>query len=69
MRILRPATKWGRVTLWLGILCLLLWTADSLRSKRGRVGGIYHPGVRLLLPSSWSSAGVTAPCCGGCAID
>jgi sigma-B regulation protein RsbU (phosphoserine phosphatase) len=25
MRILRPATKWGRVTLWLGILCLLLW--------------------------------------------
>jgi sigma-B regulation protein RsbU (phosphoserine phosphatase) len=27
MRILRPATKWGRVTLWLGILSLVLWGA------------------------------------------
>jgi sigma-B regulation protein RsbU (phosphoserine phosphatase) len=36
MRILRPATKWGRVTVWLGIMCLLLWTADLLGS---RVGG------------------------------
>jgi phosphoserine phosphatase RsbU/P len=24
-RILRPTTKWGRVTVWLGVLCLLLW--------------------------------------------
>src|SRR3984957_12855967 len=32
-RILRPATKWGRVTLWLGVLCLLLWAADLLGSK------------------------------------
>jgi phosphoserine phosphatase RsbU/P len=28
MRILRPATKWGRVTLWLGILSLVLWGAS-----------------------------------------
>jgi sigma-B regulation protein RsbU (phosphoserine phosphatase) len=27
-RILRPTTKWGRITVWLGIMCLLLWTAD-----------------------------------------
>jgi phosphoserine phosphatase RsbU/P len=30
MRVLRPTTKWGRVTLWLGILTLLFWTADLL---------------------------------------
>jgi sigma-B regulation protein RsbU (phosphoserine phosphatase) len=35
MRILLPATKWGRVTVWLGILCLLLWTARILGSKVG----------------------------------
>jgi sigma-B regulation protein RsbU (phosphoserine phosphatase) len=35
MRILRPATKWGRVTVWLGILSLLLWTARILGSKVG----------------------------------
>jgi phosphoserine phosphatase RsbU/P len=28
MRILRPTTRLGRVTVWLGGLCLLLWTAD-----------------------------------------
>jgi|CZKF01.1.fsa_nt_gi sigma-B regulation protein RsbU (phosphoserine phosphatase) len=32
-RILRPRTKWGRVTLWSGVLCVLLnvqrWMADS----------------------------------------
>jgi sigma-B regulation protein RsbU (phosphoserine phosphatase) len=28
-RILRPTTKWGRITLWLGIMCLLLWIADA----------------------------------------
>jgi sigma-B regulation protein RsbU (phosphoserine phosphatase) len=33
MRILRPATKWGRVTVWLGILCLLLWTAAIFGAK------------------------------------
>jgi phosphoserine phosphatase RsbU/P len=33
MRILRPATKWGRVTVWLGVMCLLLWTADFLGAK------------------------------------
>jgi phosphoserine phosphatase RsbU/P len=27
LRLLRPATKWGRVTVWLGILTLLAWTA------------------------------------------
>ena len=32
-RILRPSTKWGRFTLWLGILCLLLWTADISGAK------------------------------------
>jgi len=30
MRILRPPSKWGRVTVWLGILCLLLWIATLL---------------------------------------
>ncbi len=35
MRILRPATKWGRVTVWLGILSLLLWTATIFGSKLG----------------------------------
>ena len=35
MRILRPATKWGRVTVWLGILCLLLWTATIFGAKLG----------------------------------
>ena len=29
-RILRPTTKWGRITLWLGITCLLLWIADAV---------------------------------------
>ena len=32
-RILRPTTKWGRFTLWLGILCLLLWAADIFGAK------------------------------------
>ena len=27
-RILRPTTKWGRITVWLGIMCLLLWMVD-----------------------------------------
>jgi len=35
MRILRPATKWGRVTSWLGVMCILLWTADILGSNVG----------------------------------
>ena len=35
MRILRPATKWGRVTVWLGILSLLLWTATLFGAKLG----------------------------------
>ena len=33
MRIVRPTTKWGRITVWLGILCLLLWIADSSERK------------------------------------
>ncbi len=33
MRILRPATKWGDVTVWVGILCVLLWAADFLGAK------------------------------------
>jgi phosphoserine phosphatase RsbU/P len=28
-RIMRPAGKWGRITVWLGVLCLLLWIADA----------------------------------------
>jgi phosphoserine phosphatase RsbU/P len=32
-RIVRPSTKWGRATLWLGVLCLLLWTADLSGAK------------------------------------
>jgi sigma-B regulation protein RsbU (phosphoserine phosphatase) len=35
MRILRPATKWGRVTVWLGVLCLLLWTSTIFGAKVG----------------------------------
>jgi phosphoserine phosphatase RsbU/P len=33
MRILRPATKWARFTVWLGIMCLLLWIATILGAK------------------------------------
>jgi phosphoserine phosphatase RsbU/P len=33
IHVLRPATKWGRVTLWIGILTLLLWIADLLGAK------------------------------------
>jgi sigma-B regulation protein RsbU (phosphoserine phosphatase) len=35
MRILRPATKWGRATVWLGCLSLLLWIATLLGAKLG----------------------------------
>ena len=35
MRILRPVTKWGRATLWLGIVSLVFWTADILGAKMG----------------------------------
>jgi phosphoserine phosphatase RsbU/P len=34
-RILLPATKWGRITVWLGILCVLLWTATLFGAKVG----------------------------------
>src|ERR1700758_1696537 len=34
-RILLPTTKGGRVTVWLGILSLLLWTATILGAKLG----------------------------------
>ncbi len=37
MRTLRPATKVGRITLWLGLLCLVLWTTAAL--PRRQVGG------------------------------
>jgi sigma-B regulation protein RsbU (phosphoserine phosphatase) len=33
MRILRPATKWGRVTVWLGILSVVLWIASAFSTK------------------------------------
>jgi phosphoserine phosphatase RsbU/P len=33
IRILHPATKWGRVTVWSGILSLLLWTARMAGGK------------------------------------
>jgi phosphoserine phosphatase RsbU/P len=36
MRILRPPTRWGRATLWLGLLSLLLWIASIFGA---RVGG------------------------------
>jgi phosphoserine phosphatase RsbU/P len=32
-RILRPGTKWGRVTVWVGGLCLLFWAADLAGAK------------------------------------
>jgi sigma-B regulation protein RsbU (phosphoserine phosphatase) len=32
-RIIRPTTKWGRATLWLGILSFLLWTADLFGAR------------------------------------
>ena len=32
-RTMRPTTKWGRATLWLGILCLLLWSADLFGAR------------------------------------
>src|SRR3984885_9535088 len=35
MRILRPVTKWGRATLWLGIASLVFWTADILGANVG----------------------------------
>jgi sigma-B regulation protein RsbU (phosphoserine phosphatase) len=35
MRLLRPATKWARVTVWLGILGLLLWTVTLFGAKLG----------------------------------
>ena len=36
-RIMRPAGRWGRITAWLGISCLLLWTADAV--PRSNLGG------------------------------
>ena len=36
-RIMRPAGKWGRITVWLGVLCLLLWIADAV--PRSNLGG------------------------------
>ncbi|MGC2401519.1 MAG: SpoIIE family protein phosphatase [Acidobacteriaceae bacterium] len=33
MHVLRPVTKWGRATLWLGILTLLCWIADLLGAR------------------------------------
>jgi phosphoserine phosphatase RsbU/P len=35
MCILRPATKWGRGTVWLGILCFLLWITNLFGAKVG----------------------------------
>jgi phosphoserine phosphatase RsbU/P len=34
-KFLRPATRWGRATVWLGILSLLFWVADILGAKVG----------------------------------
>jgi sigma-B regulation protein RsbU (phosphoserine phosphatase) len=34
MRILRPTTKLGRVTCWLGGICLLLWLASATSGSR-----------------------------------
>jgi sigma-B regulation protein RsbU (phosphoserine phosphatase) len=35
MRMLRPTTKWGRFTVWLGALCLLLWSATVFGAELG----------------------------------
>ena len=35
MRILLPRTKWGRATVWTGILSLLLWAATLFGAKLG----------------------------------
>ena len=35
MRVLLPRTKWGRASVWTGILGLLLWTAAVLGAKVG----------------------------------
>jgi phosphoserine phosphatase RsbU/P len=35
MRILRPPTRWGRATLWLGLLSLLLWIASIFGATVG----------------------------------
>lgn len=35
MRTLRPPTRWGRATLWLGLLSLLLWIANMFGAKVG----------------------------------
>jgi phosphoserine phosphatase RsbU/P len=35
MQVLRPGTKLGRVTSWLGFFCLLLWAAYATGSKVG----------------------------------
>ncbi len=29
-RVLHPTTKWGRITVWLGIMCVVLWIADAV---------------------------------------
>ena len=57
MRILRPTTKLGRVTVWLGALCLLLWTVDL--SPGSKLGGwaalltIVFLFLALVLLSRW----------------
>jgi phosphoserine phosphatase RsbU/P len=35
IRIVRPVTKWGRVTVWLSTACLLLWIASFLGANVG----------------------------------
>ena len=59
-RILRPATKWGRVTVWLGSLSLLLWTAIVFGAKLGGWATFTTHSLRVLRRGRGLSAGVTA---------
>ena len=68
LRILLPRTKWGRATVWLGVLSLLLWTARLFGAKAGRVGSIYHPDLCFLRSDSGLPRRITARSFGGCVI-
>ena len=60
-RILRPTTKWGRFTLWLGVLCLLLWTADIFGAKVEGWADICHHYLRLRSLCNVLPLGIPAP--------
>ena len=68
MRILRPATKWGRVTVWLGILSLLLWAATLLGAKLGGWAA-FTTLVFAFFALILGFRSASARSFGGCAID